>query len=141
MNTAILIGRITKDLELKRTTSNLEYCNFTLAINRPVAKGQKPQADFINCVAWRQQAVNLTRFCGKGSQIAVEGSIQTGSYKNQQGQTVYTTTVVAHKITFLSTKQENQHQEKPSAASPFDFQEEQQQVEIAYEVGNEDLPF
>lgn len=105
MNNFVGIGRITKDLELKQTTSGIANVRFTVAINRAF-KGQngEQQADFINCVAWRAQAENLVKYCGKGSLVAVQGSIQTGSYTDRDGKKVYTTDVVANNIQFLDTK-------------------------------------
>lgn len=104
-NNFVGIGRITKDLELKQTTSGIANVRFTIAINRAF-KGQngEQQADFINCVAWRAQAENLAKYCGKGSLVAVQGSIQTGSYTDRDGKKVYTTDVVANNIQFLDTK-------------------------------------
>lgn len=107
MNNTVLIGRITKDLELNKTQSNISYVRFTLAVNRTFTdQSGERQADFINCIAWREQAENLVKFMKKGSQIGVQGRIQTGSYESDKG-TVYTTDVVAERIQFLETKQEN----------------------------------
>ena len=110
MNKVILIGRITKDLELRRTNSDLLYCKFTLAVNKAFKKNE---ADFINCVAWRKTAENLVKYCRKGSKIAVEGNIQTGSYTNKHGTRVYTTEVVAETIEFLdNVKKQQEHQDE-----------------------------
>lgn len=105
MNVVNLIGRITKDLEIRQTQSGISYVKFTLAVNRSYTpEGQEQQADFISCVAWRNQADNLYKFMGKGSLIAVEGKIETGSYDREDGTRVYTTEVVANRITFLESK-------------------------------------
>ena len=95
-NRVVLIGRLTKDPDLKYSESNLPVLRFTIAVNRTFTdqNGQR-QADFINCVAFRKQAENMARFLGRGSQIAVEGRIQTRNYQGKDGNTVYVTEVVA----------------------------------------------
>ena len=105
-NVTVLVGRITRDLELKQTTNGVSNARFSVAVNRPFAKkdSNEQQADFINCVAWRAQAENLVKYCGKGSLVAVQGSIQTGSYTDRDGKKVYTTDVVANNIQFLDSK-------------------------------------
>lgn len=109
INNVVLVGRITKDLELRYTTSNKETTSFTVAINRAF-KGQdgQTQADFISCVAFGKTAENVCRYCGKGSLIGVEGRIQTRNYQNNQGNTVYVTEVIADRVQFLESKNQNQ---------------------------------
>ena len=104
-NRVVLIGRLTKDPDLKHSESNLPILRFTIAVNRTFTdqNGQK-QADFINCVAFRKQAENMARFLGRGSQIAVEGRIQTRNYQGKDGNTVYVTKVVAESVQFLESK-------------------------------------
>lgn len=100
MNTVILIGNLTKDVEIRKTTSNKNVANFTVAINN----GQNRDADFINCQAWEKTADVLGNYTHKGSKIAVEGSIKTQSYVNNQGQKVYKTFVQAYRIELLDSK-------------------------------------
>ena len=109
INNVVLVGRITKDLELRYTTSNKETTSFTVAINRAF-KGQdgQTQADFIGCVAFGKTAENVYRYCAKGSLIGVEGRIQTRNYQNNQGNTVYVTEVIADRVQFLDTKNQSQ---------------------------------
>ena len=104
-NRVVLIGRLTKDPDLKYSESNLPVLRFTIAVNRTFTdqNGQK-QADFINCIAFRKQAENMARFLGRGSQIAVEGRIQTRNYQGKDGNTVYVTEVVAESVQFLESK-------------------------------------
>lgn len=104
LNKAILIGRITKDLELKRSGNGNSYINFTLAVNG----SKKEDVNFITCKAFNKKAETMVNYLGKGSLIAVEGSIVTGSYKNMQGQKVYTTDVFVNDFNFLQSKSENQ---------------------------------
>jgi|LGVE01.1.fsa_nt_gb single-strand DNA-binding protein len=103
INAVVLVGRLTKDLELRYTTSNIAVCKFTLAVNR---KFSKDETDFIQCVAWRQSAENMVKFVGKGSLIGIDGYIQTGSYDNKDGVRVYTTEVVANSVQFLEPKKD-----------------------------------
>lgn len=104
LNKAILIGRITKDLELKRSANGNGYINFTLAVNG----FKKDDVNFITCKAFNKKAETMANYLGKGSLIAVEGSIVTGSYENMQGQKVYTTDVFVNDFNFLQSKSENQ---------------------------------
>ena len=101
MNKVILIGRLTKDPELRKTPTDVSVVQFTIAVNRSYQQGGERQADFINCVAWRNQAENLARFIKKGGLIAVEGSIQTRSYDDANGVRRYATEFIASQITFL----------------------------------------
>lgn len=105
MNKVNLIGRITKDLELKKTQSGVSMTDFTLAVNRVYKQDGQPDADFIRIKAWKKKAEVLCQYCGKGHQIGVSGRIETGSYIDKNGSTVYTTDVVAEDIYFLGSKQ------------------------------------
>ena len=105
INNTVLVGRTTKDTELKYTNSNLPFVKFTLAVNRTYsnANGEK-ETDFIQCIVWRKQAENMAKFVNKGNLIGVVGRIETGSYDNQDGVKIYTTTVVCDSIQFLEPK-------------------------------------
>ena len=110
MNKAILIGRLTRDPELRYTGSNRAVCQFTIAIDRPFTNqstGQR-EADFINVVVWDKQAENVGKYITKGRLIAVEGRIQTRNYDNNEGRKVYVTEVVATNIQFLESKNATQ---------------------------------
>lgn len=105
INRVVLVGRLTKDPELRYTPNGIASCRFTVAVNRAFNKeGEEKQADFISCVAWRKQAENLANFMKKGNLIGLEGRIQTGSYEGQDGKRVYTTDVVADSIQFLEPR-------------------------------------
>ena len=106
MNKVILIGRLARDPELRTTSGNLSVASFSLAVSRPYnpQNGGQSEADFINCVVWRRQAENLAKYCRKGSQIAVEGRIQTRNYTAQDGNKKYITEVLCDNITFLGAK-------------------------------------
>lgn len=104
-NSVCLVGRLTRDPELKYTTSNIAVASFSLAVNRNFkdANGER-ETDFINCVIWRQQAENLANWAKKGALIGITGRIQTRSYENQQGQRVYVTEVVAENFQMLESR-------------------------------------
>lgn len=106
MNRVELIGRLTRDPELRKTQNGTSVCSFTLAVDRRIKSPGQPDADFITCVAWNKTAENMTRYLHKGSLIAVEGRIQTRSYDNQQGQRVYVTEVVADSVQFLESRRQ-----------------------------------
>ena len=105
MNRAILIGRLTKDPELRTTSSGRNVCQFAVAVYRTFtnANGER-EADFINCVVWDKQAENLCKYQKKGNQIAVEGRIQTRNYDDTTGRKVYVTEIIANNISFLDAK-------------------------------------
>ncbi len=105
MNKVILIGRLARDPEMRTTASGTNVTRFTLAVSRPFQdQNGERGADFISCVAWRRQAENIAKYCAKGSQVAVEGRIQTGSYDAQDGTKRYTTDIVCDNCTFLGSK-------------------------------------
>ena len=105
INNVVLVGRTTKDPELRYTPSNIAVATFSLAVNRNFkdANGER-ETDFINCVIWRQQAENLANWAKKGALIGITGRIQTRSYENQQGQRVYVTEVVAENFQMLESR-------------------------------------
>ena len=105
INRVVLVGRLTKDPELRYTPSGVPMARFTIAVNRTFSNQQGDrEADFIGCIAWRKQAENLANFMRKGSLIGVEGRIQTGSFEGQDGKRVYTTDVVADAVQFLEPR-------------------------------------
>lgn len=108
MNKALLIGRLTKDPELRDTSTGRNVCQFSIAVNRNFtnANGER-EADFINCVVWDKQAENLVKYQKKGNQIAVDGRIQTRNYEDKDGKRVYVTEILANNISFLDSKGTN----------------------------------
>ena len=102
MNKVILIGRLARDPEMRTTPSGVATTSFTIAVQRNYANAQGDrEADFISCVAWRKQAENIAKYCSKGSQVAVEGRIQTRNYDAQDGTKRYVTEVIADNGSFL----------------------------------------
>lgn len=104
INSVTLVGRLTKDPELRYTPSGVAVARFTLAVNRTFKKEGEQQADFINIVTWRKTAENTANFLRKGSLAGVVGRIQTGSYDGQDGKKVFTVEVVAENVQFLEPK-------------------------------------
>ena len=104
MNKVELIGRLTKDPEIRTTANQVAFCNFTLAVDRSFkdSNGQR-QADFINCVAWRQTATFIQKYFRKGNRLAVIGFIQTRSYEDKNGQKVFVTEVIADEAEFVES--------------------------------------
>ena len=105
INRVVLVGRMTRDPELRRTPQGDAVTSFTLAVNRNyTSRDGQQQADFINCVVWRKPAETVERYCSKGSLVGVEGRIQTRSYDNSQGQKVYVVEVICDSVQFLETR-------------------------------------
>lgn len=121
MNRTVLVGRLTKDPELRYTANGVAVTTFTLAVNRTFTnQNGEREADFINCVAWRRTAENTANFLKKGSLAGVEGRLSTRNYENQQGQRVYVTEVQADMVTFLEPKNaqnREQQQDQPVGAA------------------------
>lgn len=150
INRTILVGRLTKDPELRYTSSNIAVVKFTLAVNRTFAgpSGER-EADFIQCVVWRKQAENLARFVKKGSLIGVEGRIQTGSYDDKDGIRKYTTEVVCDSVQFLEPKNQGNEniddygsQEYQRSYQKNDYQKPKRKESTpTIDVAEDDLPF
>jgi len=120
MNKVILIGRLTRDPELRTTPSGTATTAFTVAVDRTFVNQQTGQreADFINCVAWRKQAENISRYCSKGTQVAVEGRIQTRNYDAQDGTKRYVTEVICDNVTFLGSRNSNSRDDSSDISEP-----------------------
>ncbi len=127
MNKVVLIGRLTRDPELRYTGSNTAVATFSLAVNRNFTNQQgEREADFINIVVWRKQAENVKNYLSQGSQVAIEGRIQTRSYDDNNGQKRYVTEVVADNVEFLSSKNSSNSSNggsnsQSSEPTPYDF--------------------
>lgn len=139
MNKTILIGRLTKDPELKYTPNNIAVCQFTIAVNRPFTnQAGEREADFIPCIVWREQAENLAKYQSKGNQVAVEGRIEVRSYDDKDGTKKYVTTVVCDTVQYLDSKKETQTiVEKPRLENVNPFKNAEKTIDIK----NDDLPF
>lgn len=116
LNKVILCGRVTADIELKQTPSGLSVCSFSLAINRKVAKDQPQKADFIKCVAWRQTAEFISRYFKKGSSLCVVGSIQTRTWKDDNGYARESTEILVEEAMFVDSKNDVGSHDAPTPA-------------------------
>lgn len=120
MNKVILVGRLTKDPEVKTTQNQVEVCSFTIAVDRRYKNADgKKEADFINCVAWRKAAQLLGQYFKKGSRIGVVGSVSTRTYDDKDGKKVYVTEVAVDEIEFIDSKKDDATSgEAPSTPVP-----------------------
>ena len=130
MNKVVLIGRLTRDPELRYTGSNIPVATFSLAVNRNFSnQSGEREADFINIVVWRKQAENVKNYLTQGSQVAIDGRIQTRSYDDNNGQKRYVTEVVADNVEFLGSKNSSNNSNNIAGAAsnskaeptPYDF--------------------
>ena len=129
LNKTIIIGRLTRDLELRKTQAGKSVLNFSVAVNRQY---NRDESDFINCIAWEQTADFMANYLGKGALVSVEGRIQTGSYEGTDGKKVYTTDVVAERVQALESK--SQRSEGMQNNNTYERKEE-------LDIDDTDLPF
>ena len=144
LNRVCLIGRITRDPELRKTNTGISVVSFTLAVNRRFLKEGEQQADFINCQAWRQSADFMANYVKQGALLGVEGRIQTRNYKDRSDRTVYVTEVVCDSVQILAQKRAD---EAPNDYGQVNYnQSEYTDVESEYggdmvDISSDDLPF
>lgn len=138
LNRVVLVGRITKDPELKRTQNNIAVVSFTIAVNRQyTSESGETQADFIQCVVWRKQAENMYTYVKKGALLGIDGRIQTRTYEAQTGETRYVTEVVCDAVQFLEPRKTDSSQPTYEAAEDDDpFVSSNKSL-----ASEEDLPF
>ena len=133
MNKVFLIGRITKDLELRATKTGKSICDFSLAINRPVVKEEQRIADFIKCRVWNKTAENLVKYQTKGSLISVAGRIQIETYQDKEGNNRYNTYVLVEELEYLQPKKEDKNE--------FEDIKVTTEVQQEFNYSDEELPF
>lgn len=137
MNSCVLIGRTTKDIELRRTGNGTAVASFTLAVNRDFKTNDGQEADFIQCVAWKKTAELLEQYVHKGDRIAVNGSIRTRNYEDSHGRTVYVTEVLVNHVEFLETKnREQSNYNNNGYTAPDNFNDNRH-----FDLEKDDLPF
>jgi single-strand DNA-binding protein len=149
MNRVVLVGRLTKDPELRYTPNGIPCATFTLAVNRTFTNQQGDrEADFINCVVWRKPAENAAKYLKKGSLAGVDGRIQSRNYEGQDGKRVYVTEVLAESVQFLEPKRESGYQppsEPPPERSSNEQYKKQNDDPFAgngnIDISDDDLPF
>jgi single-strand DNA-binding protein len=132
MNKVIIMGRLTKEVDLKYTQSGTAVAKFSVAVDRRVKQGEEKKADFINCVAFGKTAEFISKYFAKGSSIAVVGRIQTGSYDNSEGKKVYTTDIMVEEVSFAGGKKTEGQAQQNSQSTTEGF------IPIG---DDEDLPF
>lgn len=148
MNKIILIGNLTKDPELRTTSSGINVCRFSIAVNRPVAGANGERAvDFFDCTAWRKLAELVNQYCTKGKKVAVTGHVQLGSYEDNQGVKRKTFDVIAQDVEFLTSNKNSEHGANTapytqSAATPAEQQFAPRKKPILQEFEDDDeIPF
>lgn len=137
MNKVILIGRLTRDPELRCTANNKAVCDFVIATNRPVVRDGERVADFINCRVWNKPAENLVKYQNKGSLIAVIGRMQVDIYQDKEFKNKYNTYVLVEDLEYLERKKENNQEEVKEIENFSTTTEVQQQ----FDYDSSDLPF
>ena len=141
INRVVLVGRMTRDPELRRTPQGDAVTSFTLAVNRNyTSRDGQQQADFINCVVWRKPAENVERYCSKGSLVGVEGRIQTRSYDNSQGQKVYVVEVICDSVQF-SQPQMQQNNDNFYDMKTVELEKEFDNSFNTYDIMEDDIQF
>ena len=147
INRVVLVGRITKDPELRKTQSGLSTVSFTVACNRRfTSQGQEPQADFINCVAWRQTADYMANYVKKGALLGVEGRIQTRNYQDRDGKKVYVTEIICDSVQTLARATEKSAGASYGTAQTNIYQAPTSEQYVDYDgvpldISPDDLPF
>lgn len=138
MNKAILIGRTTKEIDLRRTTNGNAVVSFTLAVDNPFQKNEegKNTTDFINCVAWNKTAEVMDQYVSKGQKLAIEGRIQTRNYEDKDGKRVYVTEVLVSNLEMLEYVKKDTATEQNQNNYGTDLRQEEE-----YEAVDDDLPF
>lgn len=137
MNNVTLVGRITRDLELRKTQSGNSVVSFNLAVNR-----NRDEADFPSVVVWNEVADNLCKYQGKGSQIGVEGRLQTRNYEDKNGNKVYVTEVVAYKVHYLDSKEEAEERRSQGGSTQNYYEDKEEEFGgLTIDVSSDDLPF
>lgn len=140
MNHVVLLGRLTRDPEIRYTgqDNNMAVASYTLAVDRRIKRDGEQSADFIRCVTFGKSAEFAEKYLHKGTKIAISGRIQTGSYKDQEGRTIYTTDVVVEEHDFAGAKNENANDtQEPAQQAPAQHADEYVQVDPE----DEGLPF
>ncbi len=141
MNKVILIGRLTRDPELRHTPQGTAVCQITVAVNRRGAQPGQQDADFINVSVWGVQAENVARYMAKGRQVAVEGRIQTRNYDDKDGKKVYVTEVIATNVQFLDSKGSGSDSSVSNTQPSNSFNFNQSPIQDAPTTSVEDDPF
>ena len=148
INRVVLVGRMTRDPELRRTNTGSAVTSFTLALNRNYNSADGVQADYIPCVVWNKVAENVEKYCSKGSLVGVEGRLRSRSYDNAQGQKVYVVEVVCDSVQFLETRAARERSQQPTAnhndffdVKPMNLEKEFDNSFDSFDIMEDDIQF
>ena len=154
INRVVLVGRLTKEPEIRATPSGAKVCQYTLAVNRTRKAEGQPEADFINCVSWNKTAELMNQYLSKGALIGIEGRIQTRSYDDNTGRKVYVTEVITDSVQFLESKPKAQQNQNNMGNVSYYQQQSPQEQPVQYavnltaqaeidtlDISSDDLPF
>lgn len=145
MNKVVLLGRLTKDIEVRYTESGTAVGNLTLAVKRRIKNTDgEYESDFINCVCWKETAETMNKYLKKGDQVLVEGRIQTRNFEDKDGNKRYATEVVIEHMDFVSSKKEQTaevKEESKEEKNPFEDMHTKVEADQSIEISDEDLPF
>ena len=154
INRVVLVGRLTKEPELRTTPSGAKVCQYTLAVNRTRKAEGQPEADFINCVSWNKTAELMNQYLSKGALIGIEGRIQTRNYDDNSGRKVYVTEVITDSVQFLESKPKAQQNQNNMENGSYYQQQSSQEQPVQYavnltaqaemdtlDISSDDLPF
>ena len=150
INNVVLVGRLTKDPDMRYTSGGNAVTTFTLAVNRNfTSQSGNREADFINCVIWRKSAEKLAEYARKGTLLGVTGRIQTRNYENQQGQRVYVTEVLAEDFQLLESKSESERRRNSDTADQVQTDDQDGEIDLSkdpfeginIDISDDDLPF
>ncbi|CAM3271331.1 MULTISPECIES: single-stranded DNA-binding protein [Paenibacillus] len=142
LNRVILIGRLTRDPELRYTPAGVAVTQFTLAVDRPfTSQGGEKEADFIPVVTWRQLAETVANYCRKGRLVAVEGRIQVRNYENNEGKRVYVTEIIADNVRFLESQNKDNNRSNSNSNRNSNNQDPFSDNGKPIDISDDDLPF
>ena|SRR5690625_3718338 len=135
MNRVVLVGRLTRDPDLRYTPNGVAVSNFTIACNRSFkTKDGEQEADFLNCVIWRKAAESLANYMEKGSMIGVDGKLQSRTYDDKDGKKVFVTEVLAESVQFLESKGTQNKEGQSQQSSPYDYNEQAPQTQTSQQM-------
>lgn len=147
INRVVLVGRLTKEPEIRMTPSGAKVCQYTLAVNRNRKAEGQPEADFISCVSWNKTAELMNQYLSKGALIGIEGRIQTRSYDDNTGRKVYVTEIITDSVQFLESKTKATQNQNNMANGAYYQQQSTQSQSYGFEsddtldIASDDLPF
>lgn len=147
INKTILVGRMTRNPELRRTNSGAAVTSFTLALNRNYDSADGQKADFIPCVVWNKTAENVEKYCSQGSLVGVEGRMRSRTYDDKDGQKVFVVEVVCESVQFLETKasrekaQQDQPKQYPQTQQTSSFYEVKEADNSTFDIVEDDIQF